>query len=101
MTGSSSSAWLLCQHGRLHSVVHPKIPPSEQAAEQTRDLLGPLVALKMMFDIFIPPINLFYFYRVGPPQVPPKKPASGSRLPRKGLLVEEPTTVHTFGTVRP
>ena len=34
-----------------------------------------------------------------PYKVPPKQPKKGSRLPKKGKLVEKPVTVHAFGTV--
>ena len=34
-----------------------------------------------------------------PYKVSPKQPKKGSRLPKKGKLVEKPVTVHAFGTV--
>lgn len=35
-----------------------------------------------------------------PGKVPPRKPLKGSRLPKKGALVDKPVEIQTFGTIR-
>ena len=90
-----TTLWVLCQRLWEGSWIHSALG-FQKEDKQVEDHFGVLVAINILVQIIANNGSMSH----SACKVPPRKPKKGSRLPKKGKLVQNKFVLNTWGTIR-